>query len=61
MLEARCPSTLASLSEPAGDLRDSRHLLKLFRKKKGRGHWRDGHALETFVSGAPLIVEGVNA
>jgi hypothetical protein len=38
-----------NLSEPAGDLRDGRHLLKLSRKKKGRGHWRDGHALDTFV------------
>src|SRR5215469_14032527 len=37
------------LSERAGDLRDNRHLLKLSETKKGRGHWRDGHALDTFV------------
>jgi len=24
--------------------------MKLFKKKKGRGHWRDGHTLDTFVS-----------
>ena len=41
--------TLGKLSEPAGNLRDSRHLLKLSRKKKGRVHWRGGHALDTFV------------
>ena len=53
MLEARCPPTLGSLSEPAGDLRDSRHLLKLFRKTNGRAHRRDDHALDTFVSSRP--------
>ena len=33
-LEVRCPRTHVNLSEPARDIRDSRHLSKPFTKKK---------------------------
>jgi len=43
------PTTSPSLTDLATRI-NSEFAAKLFRKKKGRGHWRDGHTLDTFVS-----------
>jgi hypothetical protein len=45
--------TLASLSEALAISSDRHHSMKLFKKKKGRDHWRDGQTLDTFVSAEP--------
>jgi hypothetical protein len=49
MTLARHQGSSTICQNPLAISSDSRHLLKVFRTKKGRGHWRDGHALDTFV------------
>jgi len=48
--------TLGSLSEPLAISSDRHHSMKLFRKKKGRGHWRDGHTLDTCIGRAVTTI-----